>query len=93
MDASGTITEADILSEQVGLGDEPLPREAAQALLKLAFRPTAIDRINELAERNREGLLTADEQAEFEKYLRVGMFLNIVQAKARVALSGEAPPN
>ena len=43
--------------------------------------------MNELAEKNRQGTLTESEAAEMEKYLRVGNFLNLMQAKARLTLA------
>jgi uncharacterized protein YnzC (UPF0291/DUF896 family) len=86
MTPPAAITEAEIFAGLAGADEGSISREAAEALLKLAFRQPAIDRMNELAERNRQGILTSAEQAELEKYLRVGMFLNLVQAKARLSL-------
>ncbi len=83
---SDTITEADILSAVVSANEGGLPPEAAQSLLGLHFRQDAVNRLNELAELNREGRLTDADRSEFEKYLRVGTFLNLVQAKARRSL-------
>jgi hypothetical protein len=48
---------------------------------------TVMSRMNELGERNRQGTLSETNRGELEKYLHVGHFLNIVQAKARVCLS------
>lgn len=81
------ITEADILAAVVAAEEGDLPAEAAQSLLGLHFRRLAVERMNELAERNRRGELTEAEQAELEKYLRVGEFLNLIQAKARHSLA------
>ena len=84
--ASPPITEAVIL-EQVVMGDQPgMSAESARAILALRFGPRAISRMNELAEKNSQGTLTDVERAEMEKYLRVGNFLNLMQAKARLAL-------
>lgn len=82
-----TLTEGEILNQLMTgqqLGFSP---EAARALLSLHFSPAAISRMNELAEKNRQGELTADDRAALEKFLRVGQFLNIIQAKARAYLS------
>ena len=43
--------------------------------------------MNELAEKNRQGALTGSERALLDKYLRVGSFLNLMQAKARLSLT------
>lgn len=42
--------------------------------------------MNELAEKNGQGVLSPQEHADLEKYLRVGQFLDLLQAKARVSL-------
>ena len=51
-----------------------------------SFDPSALSRLNELAEKNRQGTLTESERQEMDKYLRVGNFLNLMQAKARLIL-------
>jgi hypothetical protein len=84
------VTEADVLNELV-TGEQPgFSMEAARALLSVRFSPAAINRMNELAEKNRQGTLSGADQAVLEKYLRVGHFLNVVQAQARVCLSAGA---
>jgi hypothetical protein len=61
--------------------DQPdLPLEFASSILKLQFNTDANDRMNELAEKNRQGLITPSERAEMDKYLRVGSFINLMQA-------------
>jgi hypothetical protein len=86
-----SITEADILSSVVGVQDADLPTDAARSLLELHFRDDAVGRMNELADRNGRGELTPAEQSELEKYLRVGTFLNLIQAKARLSLDQSRP--
>ncbi|MCI0380777.1 MAG: hypothetical protein L0215_24605 [Gemmataceae bacterium] len=93
MSDSNAITEADILKEIIDpeLGD--FPSELAKLVLRLRFSPAAKERLNELAEKNRRGILSSAETSLLEKYLRVGNFLNLVQAKARVWLSGTSWPD
>jgi uncharacterized protein YnzC (UPF0291/DUF896 family) len=81
-----TITEADILAHVIAPDQPGLPPESARAILELKFDQTAIERMNDLAEKNRVGALSEAERMEMEKYLRVGQFLNLLQAKARVSL-------
>jgi hypothetical protein len=88
---SDDITEAEILSAVVADSEGDLPVEAARSLLALRFRGPAIARMEELASRNGRGELSPQEQAELEKYLRVGQFLNLVQAKARLSLAHQPP--
>jgi hypothetical protein len=82
------ITEADILSHVISPDQPGLPPESARAILELKFDQTALERMNDLAEKNRAGALSETERMEMEKYLRVGQFLNLLQAKARVSLRG-----
>jgi hypothetical protein len=85
--ANPPIAEAQIL-EQVVLPDQPgMPPEFARAILDLRFDQSAVNRMNELAEKNRQGTLAEPERQEMEKYLRVGNFLNLMQAKARLSLA------
>ena len=83
---NSTLTEAHIL-EQVVMSDQPgMSPESARAILDLRFDASALSRMNELAEKNRQGTLTESERQEMEKYVRVGNFLNLMQAKARLVL-------
>jgi hypothetical protein len=82
-----TITEAEIL-EQVVMPDQPgYSSEMARAILGLRFGPSAVSRMSELAEKNSQGTLSEAERGELGKYLRVGNFLNLLQAKARASLA------
>jgi hypothetical protein len=83
---NSTLTEAHIL-EQVVMSDQPgMSPESARAILDLRFDPSALSRMNELGEKNRLGTLAESERQEMDKYVRVGNFLNLMQAKARLCL-------
>jgi hypothetical protein len=84
------ITEADILSEIIAPDQPTLPEDSARSILNLHFNQQAIDRMNELAERNRRGQLEESERDLLAKYQRVGSFLNLLQAKARLSLAKSA---
>jgi hypothetical protein len=60
--------------------------ESAKAVLSIKFTPDDEKRMRELMERNNRGTITEREQAEMESYRRVGAFLGIMQAKARLHL-------
>jgi hypothetical protein len=81
------ITEADILAEVIAPGQPGLPPAFAQSILELAFTDQAKSRMDELAEKNSQGAATGDERDEMGKYMRVGNFINLMQAKARRSLS------
>ena len=76
----------------VGPDDGNLNREAAEAILKMRFQPTDARRMSELAQKNGADLLTPTERAELDTYLRVGMLLDLMQAKARVSLKNHNGP-
>jgi hypothetical protein len=45
-----------------------------------------IERMRELAHGSTESLLTDEERAEYDSYLRIGNFLSIMQSRARRVL-------
>jgi len=81
-------TEAAILARVIRPDDAGLPPEAARALLNLRLDRADLDRIHDLLTRNQENVLTPPELAELDSYLRVGSFLDLMQAKARRSLRG-----
>ena len=80
------ITEVQILGQVIAPDQATLPKASARSILDLRFNQQAIDRMSELAEKNRQHLLSESERAELEKYQRVGNFLNLLQTKARMSL-------
>lgn len=85
--APADITEVDILSEIVAPDQPTLSEASAREILSLRFNHQAVERMNELAEKNRRGELNDAERGLLEKYQRVGNFLNLLQAKARLSLA------
>jgi DNA-binding FadR family transcriptional regulator len=78
-------TEAAILARLIQSRTE-MDSHVARYLLSLDFEPEDVERMNLLAERAREGGLSADEEAELDSYLHVGNLLTIMQSKSRVYL-------
>ena len=91
MSASTTISEADILAHVVAPGNPSLSRDFAQAVLSVGFDETAVDEIRELLQKNNAGTISAAERDLLDKYLRVGQFLDLMQAKARISLQTSPP--
>lgn len=60
--------------------------ESARAVLSIHFCPSDEDRMRELMQKNNLGTLTPDERGEMEAFRRIGSFLAIVQATARLHL-------
>src|SRR5207302_991509 len=81
-----TLTEADILAKVIGDDQPTLTPEAARSLLTLQFDKEATRDIRGLLQKNNRGKITADERMTLERYLRVGQFLDLLQAKARLSL-------
>ncbi len=83
-------TELDIMARVIGPRDPNLPAAAAQAILALRFDDADVCRMNELAEKNNQGSLSPLESAVLDRYLRVGQFLDLLQAKARLSLKNHS---
>ena len=78
--------DAVILDRVVKPNRADLPPEVAQAFLQFEFGPKDRNRMHELSVKAQEGILRADEQAEFESYRRIGYFLDLMRSKARKTL-------
>lgn len=83
------LTEVDILSQVVQPSDGNIPPEMASFLLDLKFDDDATQRMSNLALRHNQGDLTQAEIQEMERYRRVGNFLNLLHAKARLSLQSQ----
>jgi len=72
---------------------EPVVRtltpDVARALVQLRADPEQQARMAELAEKCNEGLLSPEEQDEYETSIRFGNFIAILQAKARTVFKSE----
>jgi hypothetical protein len=81
-----TSAEAAIWTRVILPEENGLSPEAARSILGLTFGERDKARMNELAEKNREGLLTEEERRELEGYVRVGDVLSLLHLKARKSL-------
>jgi hypothetical protein len=68
------------------LGDCLTPESARRVLALKADRKLQT-RVNHLADRSSEGLLTAQELAEYSSYVKFGTFVAILKSKARQLLA------
>jgi hypothetical protein len=80
------VTEADILNDIIVPGRRDFSPEAARSIVSLHFSRSATTRIRSLLRANNRGSISAQQRVELEKYLRVGQLLDLLQAKARLAL-------
>ncbi|MFO0844955.1 MAG: hypothetical protein U0797_21605 [Gemmataceae bacterium] len=61
--------------------------EVARYIVGLSFTEQDKARMHELAAKNQESTITAEEQGELESYVKVGDLLAILQSKARARLN------
>ncbi len=66
--------------------NEKLSQAAARALLRLKFDEADRTRMHELALKNQADALTRKEEIELQSYLKVGLFLDLIHAKANRSL-------
>ena len=76
----------DIVSSVLDPFTECLTPEAAKRIAAFQAAPATQSRLDDLADKANEGLLTADEQAEYDRYRSVVHFVTILQSKARAYL-------
>ena len=81
-------TEAAILSRLIQARSE-MTQDVARYLLSFDFESEDLARMDLLAQRAREGSLSAEETAELDSYLHVGNLLTIMQSKARTYLKAQ----
>lgn len=79
-----------ILTRAIKNGGGGMSPAFARQVLKYGFGPADQERIADLMERNQAGALPPAEKAELDEFARVGTFLSILQAQARLALKRTA---
>ncbi len=79
-------SEAAIFSRLWADEGQPLSATLARHVLKLQFSAEDQTRMHELAQKNRQDRLSADEAEELDNFIRVGDLLAILQSKARRSL-------
>jgi hypothetical protein len=66
---------------------DPLSRcldaESARRVIEMRIDPAVQSRLDVLAERANDGVLTDEERAEYEAFINVGDFISILKLKAR----------
>lgn len=65
---------------------EKMTRTMARQVLKVEFSAAEEARIHELMEKNRNGILPADEQQELDTYVQVWAVLSTLHSRARLLL-------
>ncbi|HEY2411812.1 MAG TPA: hypothetical protein VGI40_06205 [Pirellulaceae bacterium] len=78
--------EIDILAQLVAPDEPSFEPEFARWVLGMRFSDETQTRIQELLEKNNAGSLDDTGRRLLDKYLRVGDFVDLLQAKARLTL-------
>ncbi len=78
--------EAAVWSRVMEQEKHNLSPKAARALLEIRFSKADKARMNHLARKNQEGLLSDKERGELEAYVKVGDVLSLLHLKARKSL-------
>jgi hypothetical protein len=77
------MSEGDILDHVISPVEGGMDPNGARAILKLKFDKDATRRIRHLLQKNNRGAISAEERIELERFLRVGKFIDLIQANAR----------
>jgi hypothetical protein len=85
-------SEAAILGRVLTDGANGFSPEVAHHILNVSFTEEDKARMHELAAKNQEGILSADELRELDNYIKVGDIVAILKSKARIALKKQAQP-
>ena len=80
------VSTAEVFSRILEPHRPGLSAAAARSLLRLDFPPRDRERMNTLAEKARQGTLTAEDDQELNSYIEAGHLLAIIQSKARRSL-------
>ncbi len=75
-----------VLEQLADLDFRSISPETARKLLEFRFDDFHQERVNALAEKARQGRLTAAEEDDLDEYIRVGTLLGILQSKTRQVL-------
>lgn len=86
MTPSVALDDAEILADVLKLGTPHFDVDAARAVLRLGFSDEQQQRMLSLADKGNRGTLSQDERAELDRFRRVGNFLALMHAKARLSL-------
>ena len=85
-----TILETPVLERLLQPVSDSLNADAAQRLIGLKADPELQARVDELAEKCNEGLLSAQERTEYDSYVAAGSLIAILKAKARLMLARQS---
>lgn len=80
--------ESEIFSRVISTR-QALPTAVARSVLEWKFPAADLKRVRKLQARNNAGTITEAERSELEKYVRVGQFVAVMQARSRLVLKAQ----
>ena len=86
MSSNAVLGDIEILSDVMNCGTPDFDVDAARAVLCLGFSEPQKSQMLELADKNNRGQLSPAEHEQMESYRRVGNFLALLHARARLSL-------
>ena len=86
MSMTSPSSESAIWSRVIHSERAEMPPEAAHYFLKLGFEQADLDRMHDLTLRNQLGSLSQDEQEALNNFRQVGLQIDLLRSKARLAL-------
>ena len=88
-----TISEAEILGRVVGRDVKNWSEGTARDLLKLKFDSKTRTEIRRLLRKNNKGSILPGEQIALDRFVRVGLLIDLLQARAKATLAHKSPGN
>jgi hypothetical protein len=79
-------TVATTLDGLLGPLSQCLDAESARRIVEFSIAPAVQSRVDALAERANDGLLTNDERAEYEAFINATDLISLLKLKARLQL-------
>ncbi len=92
MSSTAVLGDIEILSDVMNYGTPDFDTDAARAVLRLSFSESQKSQMLELADKNNRGQLSPAEHEQMESYRRVGNFLSLLHARARLSLQHAGQP-
>jgi hypothetical protein len=86
-----TSPESQILARVIAPENPDFTADGARSILRLRFPESDIVRMNELAAKAREGLLSEIEEEELHGFRVAGAILDLLHSKARLSLKQTLP--
>lgn len=83
--------EAGILSRAIDPANGNWPLSVAEGVLTVSLSPKDRDRMNQLAAKAQDGVLTGDEEVEIESFRQACRLLEWLKAKAHASVKQSRP--